>query len=128
MSKHETPMTRWYWDKIGGLLIEEFPVVASKPGIGKRHLDGLIILGEPKSVSASKNFDITGKDVIVIQAKAKRLGMYLMGQCLFSRDLVLQLGANTVRSVALCTKDDSELRPLLEAHAGCEVVVYEGTL
>jgi hypothetical protein len=125
MSKHETPMTRWYWDKIGGLLIEEFPVVASNPGRGKRHIDGLIILGEPKSVSASKNFDITGKDVIVIQAKAKRLGMNLMGQCLFSRDLVLQLGANTVRSVALCTKDDSVLRPLLEAHAGCEVVVYE---
>ena len=120
-------MTRWYWEKIGGLLIEEFPVVASKPGRGKRHLDGLIILGEPKSISASKNFDITGKDVIVIQAKAKRLGMYLMGQCLFSRDLVLQLGANTVRSVALCTKDDSVLRPLLEAHVGCEVVVYEGT-
>ncbi len=95
---------------------------------GKRHLDGLIVLGEPKSISASKNFDIRGKDVIVIQTKAKRLGMYLMGQCLFSRDLVLQFGVNSVRSVALCTQDDATLRPLLEAHEGCEVVVYEGKI
>jgi hypothetical protein len=128
MSKHETPMTRWYWDKIGGLLIEEFPLVGSTPFQGKRHLDGLIVLNEPNSISDSKDFDVTGKDVIVIQAKARRLGMSLMGQCLFSRDLVLQLGARTVRSVALCTKDDSLLRSLLEAHAGCEVVVYEGTV
>ena len=30
MSKHETPMTRWYWravNKRQGLLIEEFPAV-----------------------------------------------------------------------------------------------------
>jgi hypothetical protein len=24
MSKHETPMTRWYWQQVGGTLIEEF--------------------------------------------------------------------------------------------------------
>jgi hypothetical protein len=84
------------------------------------------VLGEPKSISASQNVDITGKDVIVIQTKAKRLGMYLMGQCLFSRDIVVQLGVNSVKSVALCTKDDAVLRPLLEAHEGCEVVVFEG--
>ncbi len=95
---------------------------------GKRHLDGLIVLGEPKSISSSKNFDIRGKDVIVIQTKAKRLGMYLMGQCLFSRDLVLKHGVKSVRSVALCTEDDVILRPLLEAHEGCEVVVFEGKL
>ena len=71
------------------------------------------------------DFDLTGRDVIVIQAKAKRLGMYLMGQCLFSRDLVLQLGAKSVRSVAVCAADDLTLRPLLEKHAGCEVVVLD---
>jgi hypothetical protein len=128
MSKHETPLTRWYWNKIGGLLFEEFPIVDASLDQGKRHLDGLIVLGEPKSISASKIFDIGGKDVIVIQTKAKRLGMYLMGQCLFSRDLVLQFGVNSVRSVALCTQDDATLRPLLEAHEGCEVVVYEGKI
>ena len=75
-------------------MIEEFRVVNSSPLQGKRHLDALIVLGEPMSISASKNFDITGKDVSVIQTKAKRLGMYLLGQCLFSRDLVLNTGFN----------------------------------
>ena len=51
-----------------------------------------------------------------------------MGQCLFSRDLILGLGAKSVRSIALCTKDDYTLRPLLEKHQGCEVVVYDGPL
>lgn len=126
MSKHETPLTRWYWSRIGGLLIEEFPVVRASSNQGKRHLDGLIVLGEPTSKTASRDFDLKGRDVVVIQAKAKRLGMYLMGQCLFSRDLVLGLGAKSVRSVAICTQDDAALRPLIEAHEGCEVVVFEG--
>ena len=62
------------------------------------------------------------------QTKASRLGMNLMGQCLFSRDLVIGLGAKTVRSIALCTQDDFTLRPLLEQHQGCEVVVFDGDL
>ena len=128
MSKNETPITRWYWEKIGGLLIEEFPVVKASPGQGPRYLDGLIVLGEPTSRTTSRDFDLKGRDVIVIQTKASRLGMYLMGQCLFSRDLVLKLGAKSVRSVALCTKDDAALRPLLEAHKGCEVMVFDGQL
>ena len=35
MSKHETPMTRWYWQQIGGTLVEEFVAVkgTSKFGI-----------------------------------------------------------------------------------------------
>lgn len=128
MSKYETPLTRWYWKKVGGLLIEEYPVVKASAGQGKRFLDGLIILGEPTSMMSSTEFVLAGRDVIVLQSKAKRLGMYLMGQCLFSRDLVLKLGAKSVRSIALCTKDDVALRPLLEAHEGCEVVVFDGDL
>ena len=93
---------------------------------GKRHVDGLIVLGEPTSRTGPINFDLQGRDVIVIQTKASRLGMYLMGQCLFSRDLVMGLGARSVRSIALCTKDDRTLRPLLEKYHGCEVVVFDG--
>jgi hypothetical protein len=126
MSKHETPLTRWYWEKVGGLLIEEFPAVKASPNQAQRLLDGLIVLGEPTARTSAREFDLTDRDVIVIQAKAKRLGMYLMGQCLFSRDLVLQLGAKSVRSVAVCTEDDQTLRPLLERHEGCEVAVFDG--
>lgn len=125
MSKNETPLTRWYWQQIGGLLIEEFLMVKRSPTNAPRHLDGLIVLGEPTALAETRSFDITDRDVIVVQTKAKRLGMLLMGQCLFSRDLVRAMGARSVRSVALCTADDSVLRPLLESHEGCDVVIYE---
>ena len=126
MSKKETPLTRWYWNQVGGLLIEEFLAVKKSKDRGYRRLDGLIVLGEPKSLSGPTQFDLTGRDVIVVQTKGSRLNMYLMGQTLFSRDLALSLGAKSVRSVALCLKDDQVLRPLLERHEGCEVVVFSG--
>jgi len=119
MSKRETPMTRWYWQQVGGLLIEEFQVVSQGDGQGRRLVDGLIVHGEPTQVAVSRQFDVAGRDVTVVQAKARRLGMPLMGQCLFSRDLLSNLGARTVQSVALCTADDLVLRPLLERHDGC---------
>jgi hypothetical protein len=125
VSKHETPMTRWYWQQVGGLLIEEYTLVRRSPTNAPRYADGLIVLGEPTQISSTRTFDIAGRDVIAVQAKAKRLGLLLMGQCLFSRDLVRAMGPTSVRSVALCTRDDAVLRPLLEAHEGCEVVIYE---
>ena len=123
MSKLETPLTRWYWRQTGGLLIEEFPLVAKGPDNSPRWADGLIVLGEPNGINAQKDFDIEGRDVIVVQTKARRLGMNLMGQCLFSLSLVKQLRPKTALSVALCTQDDPILRPLLEIHPGCQVVV-----
>ena len=125
MSKNETPITRWYWQTVGGLLIEEFTRVKPSPTNAPRYLDGLIVLGEPTAISTTRSVDISGRDVIAIQTKAKRLGMLLMGQCLFSRDLVRAMGARSVRSIALCTEDDAVLRPLLEAHEGCEVVIAD---
>ena len=126
MSLHETPMTRWYWEQVGGLLIEEFMVVPRMDHQARRLVDGLIVLGEEKRIAHQKAFNIAGRDVIIVQSKNRRLGMPLMGQCLFSRDLVLRLSPSSVRSVAVCTHDDEILRPLLESHEGCEVVVYPG--
>ena len=47
MSKKETPLTRRYWDSVGGALIEEFPAVRKGVGNAQRLLDGVIVLGEP---------------------------------------------------------------------------------
>ena len=69
---------------------------------------------------------IDGKRVIVVQAKASRLGMSLMGQALFSIDLVRQCGAIPLKAVALCTKDDEALRPLLDRY-NVEVVVDDAS-
>jgi hypothetical protein len=128
MSARETPITRWYWQQIGGLLIEEFPLVKAKPGVSPRFLDGLIVLGEENRVSSERDFSIAGKDVVAVQTKASRLGMYLMGQCLFSLELVKLLNPRTVTSVALCTADDELLRPMLEGYEGCRVVIFDGEM
>jgi hypothetical protein len=125
MSKRETPMTRWYWEQVGGTLIEEFPAVLPKgnPLLGRRLLDGLIVLGGERRLAQAHEVDLRDKDVLIVQAKAMRLGMYLMGQTLFSLDLVRPFGPRSMESVALCSKDDELMRPLLEAHDGCRVVV-----
>jgi hypothetical protein len=125
MSKNETPMTRWFWRKVlkRGTLIEEYVAVeeAADGSNAPRYMDGLVILDGPFEISNDVRRDIAEKDVVVIQSKNKRLGMYLMGQTLFSRDLILAKGAKSVRSVAVCRKDDKVMRPLLLAHKNIEV-------
>ncbi len=66
---------------------------------------------------------LADQDVIVVQAKASRLGMYLMGQALFSAELVKRFNPRTIRSIALCYEDDSVLRPLLNPFPHVEVIV-----
>ena len=84
-------------------------------------MDGLVVMDGPFKISDEIRMEITGKDVVVIQSKNKRLGMYLMGQVVFSRELLLKKGAKSVRSVAVCRKDDKVMRELLEAHPDIKV-------
>lgn len=123
MSKHETPMIRSYWRKIRGTLIEEFPAVKASPTCGPRRLDAVILPKGEFRIAHWKEVSLKGKDIIVVQAKANRLGLYLMGQALFSAALMKRFKPRSVRSIALCTKDDSVLRPLLKRYPHIEVVV-----
>ena len=50
--------------------------------------------------------------------------MYLMGQAFFSRELLQPLQPQSVRTVALCSRDDTVLRPVAEKY-GIEVVVLD---
>lgn len=127
MSKRETPMIMKYWEKVGGTLIEEFPAVRQANGNGPRRLDAVILPNGPKMKASWRDVMLKGQDVVVVQAKANRLGMYLMGQTLFSAELMKQFEPASIRSVALCAKDDSIMRPLLERFTGMEVVVIEET-
>ncbi len=133
MSKHETPMTRWYWEKANrgrGLLIEEFGAIKrnEKRGHNKRHMDGVIVLGLKSGRRGPSEGDrklVQGKKVIVIQSKARRLGMSLIGQVVVSRELLRNLKAKEVRSVGVCTEDDKILRRILRRFEGCSSVVYK---
>lgn len=122
MSKHETWRTRKYWDQVGGLLIEEFIAVRATRDQGRRVLDGLIVLGEPKAIHPGNTFDIKGRDVIVIQTKASRIGMYLLGQAYFSKLLLEKHEPKSIKSVAICGKGDLVMEEIAQ-QSGVQVVV-----
>jgi len=123
MSKHETPMTRWYWQQVGGTLIEEFVAVKAARNCGRRILDGVIFKDGEFMIAQQSEISLEDKDLIVIQAKASRLGMYLMGQAFFSAQLILRFNPRSVLSVALCNQDDKVLRPLFEQYQNMKLVV-----
>jgi len=123
MSKLETPMTRWYWQQVGGTLIEEFCAVSRSPGCAARTLDGVIIKNGEFRIARKSEISIEGQDIIVIQSKAQRLGMYLMGQAFFSAQLMQRFKPRSVESIALVSEDDNVLRPLFEQYPGMRVVV-----
>jgi hypothetical protein len=123
MSKHETPLTRRYWEEVGGTLIEEFPAVLRGSGNAQRLLDGVIIVGESTRVARSSEVSIKGKDIIVLQTKANRLGMNLMGQAIVSKKLMERFEPKSIRSIAICSEGDSVLELYL-AECGIELVVY----
>jgi len=123
MSKRETPMTRRYWEQVGGTLIEEFPAVKPSATCGGRWLDAVILPNGEKHSAKASEVSLEGQDIIIVQTKAKRLGMYLMGQALFSIELMRAFKPRTMRSIALCTATDSVLEPLLAPYPEVEVVV-----
>ena len=124
MSKRETPLTRKYWQSIGGTLIEEFPAVTRGDSNSRRLLDGVVILGEENRIAKASEVDIRGKDIVVIQTKVNRLGMYLMGQAFFSRELMKTFKPKSIKTVAICGKDDKVMRDLCKEF-DIEVVVYD---
>ena len=126
MSKHETPMIEAYWKQVGGTLVEEYPIVKRSPTCGPRRLDAVILPKRQHRKAHWSKVPLEGEEVIVVQAKANRLGMYLMGQALFSAELVKRCKPRKIRSIALCAQDDSELRPLLKRYRHIEVVVLDG--
>ena len=123
MSKLETPLTRAYWKKVGGTLIEEFYAVHSSPTGGKRIMDGVIIRGGENRIAHASEVNLEGKDIIIVQTKAGRLGMYLMGQAFFPAELMKRFKPKLILSVALCLKDDSVLRPIFESYPNMKVEI-----
>ena len=116
-------MTRWYWEQVGGTLVEEFPAIKKGQSCSVRHLDGLIIKNGTHKISKPSEIVIEGKEIIIIQTKNKRLNMHLMGQTLFSIELMRMHNPKSIESVALCSKTDTVLETFLLKHKDCKVVV-----
>lgn len=124
MSKHETWRTRQYWNEIGGLLIEEFVAVKGNKTTGRRPIDGVIVLNKEKAIHNDSYFNIEGEDVIVIQTKASRIGMYLLGQAYFSKFLIEKHKPRSIKSVAICGRNDDVMQELADQH-DVEIVVID---
>ena len=125
MSKLETPLTRAFWRRIGGTLIEEFEAVQKSSANQRRTIDGIIVLGEDHMIKERAEVNLSEKDIVVVQTKARTLGMYLMGQAFFSAKLMEISEPRSIFSVALCLKYDSVLGPLLECYPNMSVELIE---
>lgn len=125
MSLHETPMLRRYWKRVGGILIEEYPVVRGGADRGPRYIDGIIVRSRTTRIARARDVSLRGKHIIVVQVKTGRLGMNLMGQAFFSMSLMRKFQPASIQTVALCEKDDSVLRPIFERHRNCKVVTLQ---
>jgi len=122
MSQKESWRTRKYWSKKGGLLIEEFVVVKRTKTTGIRLIDGIIVLGEESRIYDGNFYDLEDKDVIVIQTKENRIGMGLLGQAYLSTLLIAKLNPRSIKSVAICGKNDDVIGQLAKDH-NVEVIV-----
>lgn len=124
MSQKETWRTRKFWSSVGGLLIEEFLAVRGNKTTGRRPIDGVIVLNAEKAIHHDISYNIEGKDVIIIQTKNDRIGMYLLGQAYFSQFLIQKFKPKSIRNVAICGNYDDVIGELAKDH-DIEVVVIE---
>ena len=139
------------WKKKGGTLIEEFPAVRARRDspFGKRYLDGVVVLDgqgkhlttqdglkvnekilrKPRNGGPLHEVKIEGKKIIVVQTKMQdnskpyRLGMYLLGQALFSKHLMEPFQPKDTQSIAVCARRDTIMEELAEKYE-IDVVVY----
>ncbi|MEQ8238115.1 MAG: hypothetical protein RIA69_02835 [Cyclobacteriaceae bacterium] len=112
MSQKESWRTRKYWSSTGGLLIEEFLAVKGTKTTGRRPIDGVIVLNEESRIHDGNFYNIEGKDVIIIQTKCDRIGMYLLGQAYFSKFLIAKYNPRSIKSVAICGRFDDVIGKL----------------
>lgn len=124
MSSNEDPLVESYWlrhyprERGKGALILNYTVEYPRKGdnYSKRLIDGVILPNEPWGKLKCRDFprsELRGKEIVIIQAKAHRLGMCLMGQAVFSPNLFRRHGAIPVKNVAICGTNDESLKPLL---------------
>jgi hypothetical protein len=123
----ERQMTECFWQtECHGVFVQEYALTKKGIDCARRCADAVILPDEDHRRATFADFpSLTGRNVVVVQTKAQRLGMYLMGQAIFSARLVQALGARSVRSILLCAENDAALLPLLGPFHEIEVWVTD---
>src|SRR5262245_60824413 len=116
-------MTECFWrTECNGAFIREYTLVKKGPNCQRRCADAIILPDEPHGKATFSDYpSLAGRNVVVVQTKAERLGMYLMGQAVFSARLIQAQGTASVRSILLCIEGDTALLPLLAPFPELEV-------
>jgi len=70
-------MTRWFWEQVGGTLVEEFLLTPRSATLSNRWADGLILPEGPHRIAEAADVNVVGQEVIVVQTKTGRLRMTL---------------------------------------------------
>jgi hypothetical protein len=129
-------MIERYWHTVGGALFLEFPLTKQTTDSGLRRLDGLIVPELPWRMwpwreATDEGFTreglVRGRHIIAVQAKYSRLGMTVMGQTLFSVELLKQLEPASVRGVALCLQYDAILGPIFLSYPNVAIALDTGS-
>ena len=79
-------------------------------------------MNEERAIHKGNAYPIKDKDVVVIQTKSGKLGLYLLGQAYFSKLLIERHEPRSIRVVAICGKSDAIMEELAKSH-DVEVVV-----
>jgi hypothetical protein len=120
--KPEDRLITRFWREVHGTLVRDVPMRGASESNGSRRLDAIILLNRPtKELKWQDLKGLQNEEILVIQAKHNRLGMSLMDQSFFSKKLLTEVfrtkgKPKSVTHIALCTQDDTILRPLLEKH------------
>ncbi len=124
----ESEMTEAFAQRLGGSLIKECYIPGRRPQFEQRAIDGMVLLDRIWSSERGRRASETmlaGANVVVVQTKTGELEMPLLGQALFSRELIPQYRPQLpIRTVALCGRDHPILRRLAE-NQEIEVEVME---
>jgi hypothetical protein len=127
MDNWEWLMTEGFWrSQAHGAFLPEYPLVLRAVHRSRRCADAVILPDETHRQAAVAEYpSLKGRNTIVVQTKTGRMGMYLMGQALFSGRLAMAQGARSVRSILLCHETDTALLPLLQSFPEVEVWVSD---
>ena len=125
VSRLEAKMIDWFWEQVGGMLIEDFQIMPESTGQDRNLIATVIILDEPKrKMTAGTPLNLEGREVIVVRTKNRHINMSIILQTVFSAQLIKRFrNAHKVQPVILCTIKNHILESILKANGGCRVVV-----
>lgn len=128
MSKSPNWRIRKYWEKVGGLLIENYQIKPKKKNATRSVIDAIIVLGEAHRICTEASYDFTDKDIIIIQLEKDHQGMQFLGRAFASRENMMLYQPHTLHTVAICYKHDAEMYRLCQEFSIEMVVISDSEM